>query len=83
MRNSYSEVLEPGVHEIVIGSDDYPELLMTLAASEEALRVDLLADPLRIGKHRATKGVGLGNVSFDDRAFVRLSESGRSARPRI
>jgi hypothetical protein len=83
MRNSDSEVLEPGVHEIVIASDGYPELLMTLAASEESLRVDLLADPLRIGIHRGTKGVGLGEVSFDDRVFVRLSESGCSARPRI
>ena len=58
---------------VVLASDGYPRILPTLAASEEALAGLLAADPLCIGPLCGTKGVRPGNVSFDDRAYVRLS----------
>ncbi|TFB53432.1 hypothetical protein [Cryobacterium sp. Sr3] len=70
--------LEDDEHELAVASDGYPDLLMTLRESEDCLRQDLLEDPLRIGRHRTTKGVMPGNLSFDDRAFVRLIDSAAS-----
>jgi hypothetical protein len=64
-----------GEREIAIASDGYPRILMSLDENEQYLDQDLLDDPLRIGKHRTTKGVRPGHVSFDDRAFVRLRET--------
>lgn len=63
------------VHEgqaVVLASDGYPVVLPTLTESESYLRRELEIDPLRIGRHPTTKGVRPGNVSFDDRAYVRL-----------
>jgi len=39
--------------------------------SEELLARLLAEDPLCIGPLKGTKGVALGNVSFDDRAYLR------------
>lgn len=58
--------------EVVLASDGYPVLFSTLKESEEALRHQLAADPQNIGTFVATKGLMPGNVSFDDRAYVRL-----------
>ena len=63
----------PGVTEIVLASDGYPCLLPTLAASEERLAELLASDPLCIGPLRGTKAVAPGNISFDDRAYLRLA----------
>lgn len=63
----------PEATELHLCSDGYPDPGPTLADSEENLRRDLREDPLRIGRHRATKGVRAGAVSFDDRAYVRVS----------
>lgn len=66
--------------EIVLASDGYPFLKNTLAESEQALKDLLTNDPLCIEKFFATKGVMKGNVSFDDRTYIRFSigkESGK------
>ncbi len=57
---------------IVIATDGYPVLDATLARSEEALRSLLSEDPLCFGQLRSTKGLSVGDDSFDDRAFVRI-----------
>jgi hypothetical protein len=66
--------LTPDEHDLVLTTDGYPKVFMTLEETEQYLREDLISDPLRIGKHRTTKGIAAGNVSFDDRAFVLLSD---------
>lgn len=58
--------------EVILATDGYPELKGTLADTEEALARDIGADPLRIGRHKATKGVVPGQASFDDRAYLRF-----------
>lgn len=59
--------------ELMLGSDGYPELERTLAESEQSLQRMLDEDPLMYRLHRSTKGVTRGNLSFDDRAFLRLA----------
>lgn len=58
--------------EIVFTTDGYPQILPTLAQAEEYLAQDLATDPLRIGRHKSTKGVRPGKKSFDDRAYARF-----------
>ncbi len=60
------------VTELVIASDGYPRILPTLRESESLLTELLISDPLCIGALRGTKGVAPGNVSFDDRAYLRI-----------
>ncbi len=57
---------------IVLASDGYPVLKPTLSESEEALEAILQEDPLLFREYKSTKGVQAGNISFDDRAYVRL-----------
>lgn len=58
--------------ELVLASDGYPFLCSTLQESEERLARQLADDPLNIGQFKATKALMQGNVSFDDRAYIRL-----------
>lgn len=60
------------VPEIVIASDGYPELAATLADSEAFLVEILSDDPLLFRRHKSTKGMQAGNISFDDRSYVRF-----------
>ena len=60
-------------HSVVLASDGYPTLLPTLKESEEALALHLANDPQNIGDFVATKGLVEGNVSFDDRAYIKLT----------
>lgn len=60
-------------HCVVLASDGYPTLLPTLHESEEALAQHLTDDPQNITDFIATKGLVDGNVSFDDRAYIRLT----------
>jgi hypothetical protein len=60
------------VDELVLASDGYPVVEPTLAASEEALARLLAADPLCFRLYRTTKGLRPGDVSFDDRTYLRL-----------
>ena len=59
-------------HEIVMATDGYPFLCPTLEASEAALARQLTDDPLNIGHFQATKACMKGNLSFDDRAYIRF-----------
>jgi hypothetical protein len=69
----FRERVRPVSREIILASDGYPELLGTLAESEEALAAALAADPLRIyARHPGTKAVAAGARSFDDRSYIRL-----------
>lgn len=61
-----------GVSEIVFASDGYPEIFSSLAESEEALARKLQEDPLLLRQPPATKGLRPGNISFDDRAYLRF-----------
>ena len=58
--------------EVVLATDGYPFLCPTLAESEARLARQLAVDPDNIHEFQATKGLIPGNVSFDDRAFVRF-----------
>ena len=61
--------------DIILATDGYPFLRDTLSASEEALAAQLATDPLCIRTYLATKGQMAGNLSFDDRAYVRFQVS--------
>lgn len=64
--------------EIVLASDGYPFLKPTLAESEEALAHLLAYDPQCTHEFIATKGIVVGNKSFDDRTYIRFQiEGGR------
>lgn len=60
-------------HCVVLASDGYPTLLPTLHESEEALAQHLTDDPQNITDFIAIKGLVEGNVSFDDRAYIKLT----------
>lgn len=60
-------------YDIVLASDGYPFLKPTLAESEKALQQQMASDPFNISTFKATKGCMAGNVSFDDRAFIRFT----------
>jgi glycerophosphoryl diester phosphodiesterase len=64
--------VDEGATDLVLASDGYPFLHPTLEASEQALKQILVDDPLCIRLFKSTKGVAPGNLSFDDRAFLRL-----------
>jgi hypothetical protein len=57
---------------VVLCSDGYPRALGTLEESEAYLGKILSADPLCISQLIGTKGVSIGNHSFDDRAYIRF-----------
>jgi len=61
-----------GAGQIIMATDGYPSVAMTLDATERYLQRELRDDPLRIGRHPSTKGVRAGHESFDDRAYVRF-----------
>lgn len=72
-------VYEPGVAviqvdepSVILGTDGYFELYGTLLETENALHYQIKTDPLCIGTYKTTKGVVLGNYSFDDRTYVRI-----------
>lgn len=58
--------------EVVMASDGYPFVRSTLSESEALLEKQLTEDPLFMKKFKATKGKRPGQVSFDDRAYVRF-----------
>lgn len=58
--------------EIVLASDGYPELLRTLAESEERLKKEIKNNPLCDGDYRSTKGIKKEWSSFDDRTYIRF-----------
>jgi hypothetical protein len=60
------------VAELVIASDGYPVIAGTLAQSESTLARLLAADPWCVAELAGTKGVRPGQISFDDRAYLRI-----------
>jgi hypothetical protein len=60
------------IDSVVLATDGYPILKDSLKESEDALQDILLADPLLFREYKSTKGVLKDNVSFDDRAFIKV-----------
>lgn len=58
--------------EIVLATDGYPRLFPTLETSEKKLHEIITQDPMLISLYKSTKGVKKGNISFDDRAYLRF-----------
>ncbi len=58
--------------ELVLASDGYPELFPSLEQTERHLSGLLERDPLLFREFRSTKGVVLGNESYDDRSYLRI-----------
>lgn len=61
--------------DIVLASDGYPFLHETLRDSEQALQHQLQTDPQNIHLFKATKGLCQGYYSFDDRAYIRFTDT--------
>ncbi|MDQ3098523.1 MAG: hypothetical protein M3Q44_02145 [bacterium] len=59
--------------EIVIASDGYPEIFDSLDKTELFLKNVIKDDPLCYKRYKTTKGVQQGNISFDDRSYVKIS----------
>lgn len=59
--------------EVILASDGYPRLGTTLKKSERYLHYILQHDPNCMRIYKSTKGLQCGNVSFDDRAYVRFT----------
>lgn len=57
---------------IIMASDGYPKLFTTLCKSEKWLAYIIKNDPLLIKTYLSTKGLCKGNVSYDDRCFIKL-----------
>lgn len=58
--------------QLILATDGYPTLLPTLDETETELKRLLENDPLCIGPLAGTKGVKPGNISYDDRTYLRL-----------
>lgn len=58
--------------EIILASDGYPVLKDTLKDSENALHDLLKEDPLCFRTNPQTKGLRKGQVSYDDRSYIRF-----------
>lgn len=60
------------IQQIVLATDGYPQIFGTLDETEKYLEDVLNKDPLMINMHKSTKGLRNGNISFDDRAYIRI-----------
>ena len=58
--------------EIVLASDGYPVLKNSLKESEEKLLEILEKDPLLINIYKSTKVLQQGNISYDDRTYIKF-----------
>ena len=63
----------PAGTEVILASDGYPEVFPTLAQSETHLHRLLDSDPMCMHENISTKGIIPGNLSFDDRAYIRFT----------
>jgi glycerophosphoryl diester phosphodiesterase len=66
------EKISPDVDCIILATDGYPQLCGSLEASESVLQEILSRDPLVFRTYKATKGMMRGNISYDDRAYVKI-----------
>ena len=69
------DVIENGVQTAILASDGYPVLKPELSESEDALHRIIKEDPLLFRQCKELKCVIPGNLSFDDRTFLKLSLS--------
>lgn len=70
----YVEIMDvKHVREIVLASDGYPVLHPAWAQTEDALQRILRDDPMLYKMHPSTKGMQAGQVSFDDRSYIRFT----------
>jgi len=58
---------------IVLASDGYPILKENLEETEAELQTLLKNDPLMYNLIKSTKGLKRGNVSFDDRTYIKIT----------
>ena len=58
--------------EVILASDGYPVIKDTLEQSEQYLSDLINSDPLLYQCYPTTKGLVNGNVSFDDRTYIRF-----------
>ena len=68
--------VQPSADCIILASDGYPTVCDTLRESESELARLLKEDPLCIGENAGTKGWTEGNLSFDDRCYLKLDITG-------
>ena len=68
------KVIKPDgdIGQLILASDGYPKLKPSLSESEQYLKRIIEQDPLMYRLHPSTKGVMDGQVSFDDRSYLRL-----------
>lgn len=59
--------------EIILASDGYPEIKSNFKETEKNLQRLITKDILCINELKGTKCVELGNISFDDRSFLRFT----------
>lgn len=57
---------------VILATDGYPKLLENLEETENYLQEILQKDPLCYKENKSTKGLKEGNVSFDDRCFIKF-----------
>lgn len=57
---------------IILASDGYPFICNSLKESEMLLEKELKENPLCYKNYKSTKGIKKGNLSFDDRAYVKI-----------
>lgn len=56
---------------LILASDGYPKLYNTLDKTELYLHQQIELDKLCIDRLIGTKGIQFGNISYDDRAFIK------------
>lgn len=62
-----------GARDIVLASDGYLRVFMTLQETEAHLQEALAADPLLYKHHPQVRGLAAGQLSYDDRSYVRIA----------
>lgn len=72
MQHVTVHTVPPGTRQLVLASDGYLRLFPTLADTERYTMEYLQGDPLLVGTHQATKGCRKGNLSHDDRTYLRI-----------
>lgn len=71
-RHILVHALADAARDVTLATDGYPVVLPTLVGCEASLADLLTEDPLLIGRHPQTKSWRPGDLSFDDRALIRL-----------
>lgn len=60
------------VESLILASDGYPYLKDNLSDTEKALDDLLAADPLCFREYKLAKGLKKGDLSFDDRTYIKI-----------